>query len=426
MDRRPPPLLGALGARPTGGFIVTMRDDAREVGMGALGRAAARSGGGRARCVDCEEMGALDAGAADGPLLLADYGVAVIPPGAAGMMTALSRDEAVAEARPETYLFALGGGGFAEAGGARVTFAPGPAELEDDATRTWGVAAVGAALSPLDGAGVALAVLDTGLDGGHPDFASREVVARGFVSGEAEDAARRDVQGHGTHCAGTAAGPRAEGDRPRYGVAPGAALHVAKVLGDDGAGREGDILAGMAWAIEAGCAVISMSLGRAAAPGEAPSLVYERLGRRALERGCLIVAAAGNDSARAQGIVAPVGVPANSPSILAVGAVDPALDPAPFSNGGIDEGSGGAVDLAGPGVDVFSSVPRPRLYRALSGTSMACPHVAGIAALLAQSDPALRGERLWRALAQGARSLTHPARDVGAGLARAPDPGAVA
>jgi subtilisin family serine protease len=169
-----------------------------------------------------------------------------------------------------------------------------------------------------------------------------------------------------------------------------------------------------------------MSLGRAAAPGEAPSLVYERLGRRALERGCLILAAAGNDSARGQGIVAPVGAPANSPSILAVGALGPALDPAPFSNGGIDEGTGGAVDLAGPGVDVFSAAPRPRLYRALSGTSMACPHAAGAAALLAQSDPALRGRALWDALVAGARPLPYPSRDVGAGLVRAPtpDPGA--
>ena len=72
-------------------------------------------------------------------------------------------------------------------------------------------------------------------------------------------------------------------------------------------------------------------------------------------------------------------------------------------------------------MDVFSSVPRPRLYRALSGTSMACPHAAGVAALLAQSDPSLRGLRLWRALIDGAVALPGAVRrDVGAGLVRAP------
>ena len=411
LDRRPPALMDALAPRPTGGFIVTMRDAAPGAGMDALARAGAAS----ARCVDCEEMGALDMGAAAEPLLLSDYGVAVIPPRAASpaLAAALAADEAVAEARPETFLFALAG--------PRAAFAPGPAEFEDDPARTWGVAAVGAQISPLTGAGIAIAVLDTGLDAGHPDFAGREIVARDFTGGPVDGA--RDVQGHGTHCAGTAAGPRARGGLPRYGVAPEAALHVGKVLGDDGAGREGDILAGMAWAIEAGCAAISMSLGAAVAPGQAPSLVYERLGRRALDRGCLILAAAGNDSARGRGVVAPVGSPANAPSILAVGALDPALAPAPFSNGGLDEGTGGAVDLAGPGVDVFSAAPRPRLHRVLSGTSMACPHAAGVAALLAQSDPALRGERLWRALVEGAAPLPHPARDVGSGLAHAAMPG---
>ena len=408
-EPRTPPFLDAMRPQATGNVLVTFEGEGSEEPLRILERAMARSpgpAGAAPRCVECEELGDLDAAEQDGPLLLGDYGLAVIPRAVASRDIAqiLAAESGVAEARPEFYLFALDAGG----GGAA-----------DDALRTWGVAATGAQDSPLTGAGVRLAVLDTGLDAGHPDFSRHEVVARGFVAGQGT----HDIQGHGTHCAGTAAGPFAAFGRPRYGVAPEAALHVGKVLGDDGVGREGDILAGMAWAVERGCEVISMSLGRAVQPGEAPSLVYERMGRRALERGSLVVAAAGNDSTRRFGYVAPVGAPANSLSILAVAALEPDLDVAPFSNGGINP-DGGAVDLAAPGVDVFSCVPRPRLYQSLSGTSMACPHVAGLAALLAQSDPGLRGLRLWRALIDEASALDAPARDVGAGLARAPAPAA--
>lgn len=175
----------------------------------------------------------------------------------------------------------------------------------------------------------------------------------------------------------------------------------------------------MLWAIDSGCEVISMSLGRPTRRGETSAPEYERLGRLALDRGLLIIAASGNDSARRYGFVAPVGAPANASTIMAVGAVDQQLGVAEFSNGGINPG-GGQLDIAGPGVGVASSVPRPRLYATLRGTSMACPHVAGVAALWAQADPSLRGAALWSKLTQTAMTLQEPARDVGAGLARAP------
>lgn len=389
-------LLDLQRPQPTGGLIVTFEEGC-----------AARDGEGLLRDVVGAEVhaygdaadGAPDLGGAWAAVYLVGMGIAFVSeapggPDVARIRARLAADARVAEVRPEFWLYTL------------ETFA-------DQATATWGVAATGAGESRFTGRGVKLAVLDTGIDAGHPDFAGREIVARSFVPGEAV----ADVQGHGTHCAGTAAGGSA--GSLRYGVAPGAALHVGKVLGDGGMGRERDVQAGIVWAMQAGCAVISMSLGRVTQPGEQPSPDYERLGRRALEHGSLIVAAAGNESARAYGFIAPVGSPANTPSIMAVGAVDEALGVAEFSSGGIDAG-GGEVDVAAPGVGVFSSVPRPRLYASLRGTSMACPHAAGVAALWAEAEPGLRGRALWERLVASARRLPAPPRDVGAGLVQAP------
>jgi subtilisin family serine protease len=105
--------------------------------------------------------------------------------------------------------------------------------------------------------------------------------------------------------------------------------------------------------------------------------------------GTLIIEAAGNEGAR-PGSISPVGHPANCPSIMAVAALDPQLGVAPFSNGGLNP-LGGQVDIAGPGVDVRSSWPRPVLYNTISGTSMATPPVAGIAGLLSEANPEARG-----------------------------------
>ncbi|MFA7155870.1 MAG: S8 family serine peptidase, partial [Proteiniphilum sp.] len=114
----------------------------------------------------------------------------------------------------------------------------------------------------------------------------------------------------------------------------------------------------------------------------------------------------------------PVSSPADCPSILAVGAVDSALQVADFSNRALNES--GLVDLAAPGVDVYSSWPMPARYRTLSGTSMATPHVAGITALLCEKFPDATPAMIGQELIRTAGSLTSPAQDVGAGLPLAP------
>jgi subtilisin family serine protease len=226
----------------------------------------------------------------------------------------------------------------------------------------------------------------------------------------------QDLHSHGTHCIGTSCGPKQPTNAAveRYGVAHGAQIFAGKVLSNGGSGADGWILGGINWAIAQGCHVISMSLG-ARTTQAGFSAVYENAAQVALSRGTLIVAAAGNDGGQ------PVSHPANCPSIMAVGAVDENLLKAPFSN--ITHfPPHGRVDIVGPGVRTFSSVPVAKgTYGTMSGTSMATPHVAGIAALHAQLSSTFRGAALWQRLIATALPLPQqPSSHVGAGLVQAP------
>ncbi|WP_247237218.1 S8 family serine peptidase [Telluribacter sp. SYSU D00476] len=281
-------------------------------------------------------------------------------------------------------------------------------ELEEEIQvlgATWGLNACKVPPSVRSGVGIKVAVLDTGFDLGHPDFAGRPIVSRSFVGQPVQD-----LNGHGTHCTGTACGPKApSGTTPRYGIGFRSSIFIGKVLTNSGSGTMAGVLAGMNWAIANRCAVISMSLG--APIGVQPA--YTAAGQAALNNNCLIIAAAGNHAG-------PTGAPANSPTVMAVASLDSTLRPAPTS-------AFGKIDISGPGVNVFSSWPRPTRYRTISGTSMATPHVAGCAALWAETSPNMRGITLWRKLEQTARRFPpffppyppkHPR--VGAGLVQAP------
>lgn len=284
---------------------------------------------------------------------------------------------------------------------------------------TWGLGAINLPNAEYTGKQVKVCILDTGLYAAHPDFNGRTIEGKSFISGESWDA---DGNGHGTHCAGTAVG-NSSSDGKRYGVAHEAEVYIGKVLSDGGSGSTSKIVDAMDWALEKGCKVISMSLGAPVRVGENPSLIFERAGEKAMERGCLVIAAAGNDSSRPD-FVRPVSSPANAKSIMAVAATDEAFNVARFSNAGLNTGTGGRVDLCGPGVDIFSSYSENahgnQLYKRLNGTSMATPHIAGVAALYWEAFPEATASEIWLKLEKNARDLNHlQIRDVGQGIGQA-------
>lgn len=297
--------------------------------------------------------------------------------------------------------------------------APSPAAAIDADKATYGVAMVAAlGQGKRTGKGVKVAVLDSGIDLDHPEFKSWLTPARckSFVTGESQVS---DGVGHGTHVAGTVAGRAGFGGAAgrRFGVAPQCDLHVGRVLNDQGEGWDHEIVAGIQWAHSQGCRIVNLSLGSERAMNAMHSKTYQTIAGRLLNKakGTLLVAAAGNESYRQVGVIAPVGDPAACPSVMAVAALDSRRQIAWFSCGGVDKV--GAVDVAAPGVDVYSTVPMSQGgYSLMSGTSMAAPHATGVAACLLEANPAMTPKELWARIKDQCVALPLPSRDVGVGL----------
>lgn len=420
----------------TGRFIITFREGATVEALGLLKKSIGISKSKLISSLDFLENGVDIAQVPDtGGVIFEHLGIAVVSmveDKVAALSQSLSDESAILAIEPEEIMYALPEinalsleylRGFRDASdllysqAKQGTHDDGSSEdvtsFQDSATLTWGLQATKVAASKYSGKDIRVAILDTGLDLKHPDFSGRSIKSKSFISGVTS---AQDGHGHGTHCTGTACGTAKPKQGPRYGIAYGAQIYIGKVLSDQGSGGDMGILAGIDWAIANGCHIVSMSLG---SQNQNTSVAYETAGQRTLNAGTLIVAAASNNANRSAGNFGFVGRPANSRSFLAVGALDSNLKIANFSARDTVRGVGTAVDIAGPGVDIYSSVPMPTRYRNLSGTSMATPHVAGIAALWAQATPD-RGEALWHRLITNARTISLPIADVGRGLVRAP------
>jgi subtilisin len=249
------------------------------------------------------------------------------------------------------------------------------------------------------GKGVRVAVLDTGVDRNHPDLAGRIVAAKDFTNSPNGSA---DVQGHGTHCIGIVASN--DNDTGTVGVAPECEILAGKVLGDNGSGLSTWIAAGIDWAVESKADVISMSLGSSAPDNRIRGAV-----QRAVAAGVIVIAAAGNEGPR-EGTV---GFPGGFPECVCVASTNVRDLISSFSS------RGPRVDVAAPGEAVKSTYPGGR-YATLSGTSMATPQVAGVAAL-AVAHARAKGKTLTpdgfrELLGRTSRDLPPPGRDTAAGV----------
>ncbi|WP_241331465.1 S8 family peptidase [Chryseobacterium arthrosphaerae] len=287
-----------------------------------------------------------------------------------------------------------------------------PVEME------WGLKAIGLENALYTGKGVDVCILDTGLEVSHPDFSSREIEGKSFIDGEDWN---RDPNGHGTHCAGIATGNTRNDKNIRYGIAGGCNLKIAKVLSDSGRGTTGSVIDAIDWAITKKFRILSLSLASPVRLNDQPSILFETIGERALENNCLIIAAAGNDSSRPQ-VPQPVSMPANSKSIMAVAAIDMQMKVAKFSNAGLNPSTGGNINVCAPGVDIVSAYPKNTknknyFYYAMSGTSMAAPHVSGLAALYMEQFPSTSAKEIWALIENKARPIEGiKYRDIGNGL----------
>ena len=235
------------------------------------------------------------------------------------------------------------------------------------------------------GKGVKVALVDTGIDAGHPDLKGRVVGWKDFIN---NNQTPYDDFGHGTHCAGIIGGSGAASGGKYKGVAPDVQFIGVKVLGKDGSGSLSAIMKGLDYAANSDAKIISMSLG-----SNEHSQAMDDLVTKAVNKGKIVVCAAGNSGPDEK----TVGCPADAPGALTVGATDKSDNIASFSSRGPTSDGRIKPEICAPGKDIVSCKARGIMnkkaidtyYVSMSGTSMACPMVSGSVALMAQANPKL-------------------------------------
>ncbi len=284
----------------------------------------------------------------------------------------------------------------------------------------WGIQRIGAPLvwagipdstPPNTGEGVIVAIIDTGIDYTHPDLAGAYVLGYDFVN---KDWDPLDDNGHGTHVAGIIAaaddGPNSGGGNTSglsvVGVSPGVSLYIAKSLNAQGTGSTSNVVAAIDAAAKYGVNVVNMSFG-----SPVSSKTMSAACDAAYRAGVLLVAASGNEAAPW------LDTPARYSSVVSVGAINEADARASFSNYSKN------LEMCAPGVDILSTMPTytvtlngslygyQQIYDKLSGTSMACPHVVGAAALVWAAHPEWTNVEVRRQLQLSAENLGSPGRD---------------
>lgn len=239
------------------------------------------------------------------------------------------------------------------------------------------------------GAGVTVAVIDSGVDASHPDLGANVLTGYDAITNRA--GVTTDANGHGTHVAGTIAAITGN-NAGVSAIAPDTKILPVKVLGANGSGNMSDAAEGIIWSADHGAQVINLSLGSTTKVNAVTNAInYAR------SRGVTVVAAAGN--ARTSGN--PVSYPAADAGVIAVAATDSGDKYGSYSS------AGAYVDVAAPGSSIVSTYPAAlgSAYRSMSGTSMASPHVAAVAALLKSANPALTPDQIEAALERTAVDL---------------------
>lgn len=263
----------------------------------------------------------------------------------------------------------------------------------------------------ITGKGIKVAIVDTGIDPNHPDFAGRIAQIRDFT-GEGDV----DKNGHGTHVAGIVGGASAK----YRGVAPECSFYIAKVLRGNGSGSTSDVMAGVEWAAQQGAQVVNLSLGSDGACDGTDALSV--LCDAAVAQGSVLCIAAGNAGPGAS----TVGSPGCAKTVITIGATTKSDQVASFSSRGPTSDGRVKPDVCFPGASIVAcraagttmGTPVDALYTSASGTSMATPHAAGACALLLQAKPGLSPQQIKDILMNTAKDLGLDANTQGKGRAQ--------